>query len=393
MNRLNKTIIAILVAASTIVLGCANSESVATASAPPPPPPAEGAAARQTYDYEHTLKHAGERRLRRKLVVALVRYAEDRPLEDVPFGVEPNDQDVQYLEQNTLEMNFQVGAGNAAANAASNAASGGSSTPIRPGAVGFRSRHIIKRELQESGAFVVVERDDILDILRELRFGQTEYVNPETRPELGEVMSVQYLLEASIGMNEDRGFKNAFDEGPSYGERGRELLERVLDSGAAGLEKRCRELRRQRLVNARSHQMQSEYPYGVFLSLFDVRTSEVVAQAYGIGGTRQEAVRDAVEELADLCTDIPQPPRVAWVNNERVFVDLGENDHVQIGGRYRYYSQGTAIRNSAGQIIGHDEHEGGLIEIVRVEPRMSIGRIVEQSAPPAVGDRIAAAEE
>ena len=361
--------------------GCTSSEEARRSPAPAPPPPPDEPQMQRTYDYPHTVENTWQQGLRRKLVVALVRFAEDQPVEDVPFGPKPEDEQPEDATA-TVELNVEIGG----------APSANPPTVARPGALGQRSRHMLKRELLESDAFVVVERDGILDILRELQFGQNEHVNPETTPGLGEIMSVQYLLEGSIGRNEDRSFKDTVDAVPDYEDRGPSLIERILNPDRASMRVRLRELQQLRIRRARLHQLQHEYPYGVYLSLYNVRTSELAAEALGIGGTRQEAILDAVEELVDECLDIPQPPRVAWVEEDRVFVDLGEDDDVEIGQRYRYVSQGRIIRNSAGQIIGRDEQEGGVIEITRVEPLMSVGRIVRRVGEPAVGDRIEVGE-
>lgn len=66
-----------------------------------------------------------------------------------------------------------------------------------------RDRAFLKQELMESQSFVVVEREKILDIVREQNFGKTSYVNPATVVEPGELMGVQYLIEASVGLNMD----------------------------------------------------------------------------------------------------------------------------------------------------------------------------------------------
>ncbi len=362
--------------------GCTSSEEARRSPAPAPPPPPDEPQVQRTYDYPHTAEQTRRQGLRRKLVVALVRFAEDQPVEDVPFGPKPEDEQPEDATA-TVELNVEIGG---------DAPSANPPTVARPGALGQRSRHMLKRELLESDAFVVVERDGILDILRELQFGQSEYVNPETTPGLGEIMSVQYLLEGSIGRNEDRSFKETVDAVPDYEDRGPSLVERILNPDRASMRTRLRELHRLRVRKARLQQLQREYPYGVYLSLYNVRTSELAAEALGIGGTRQEAIMDAVEELVDECLDIPQPPRVAWVDEDRVFVDLGEDDDVEIGQRYRYVSLGSTIRNSAGQIIGRDEQEGGVIEITRVEPLMSVGTVVVRVTDPAVGDRVELAE-
>jgi hypothetical protein len=345
--------------------GCATGHQDAP-EAPPPPPKVE---AKKTYDYPHAV-HQRPQTLRRKLVLGLVRFADDGPVADAPYGPA-----TAPAEAGPPLVEVSIGTNVA---------------PARKEDPGLSPRHreVLKRELLDTGMFVIVERDRILDILREIQFGETRYVNPDTNPEIGEVMSVQYLVEGSIGLNEDRSYKDTFEAPPRYDERGPTLAERVLRSGRDGLRLRSEELREMRLRHAARVEMRASYPYGVYLSLYNVRTSEVAAEAYGIGGTPLEAVRDAAEELADRCRAIPQPPRVAWVDGGRVFVDLGETDGIKVGQRLRYVGQGAPIRNAAGQVIGYDEHDGGVVEVTRVDALMSVGRVIEKGADPAVGDRV-----
>lgn len=345
--------------------GCASGRQHAP-EAPPPPAKVEQ---RETYDYPHAVRQRPQA-LRRKLVLGLVRFVDDGPVADAPYG--------------TTTAPAEAGPPLVEINVGTNAAPAGKEDPgLSP-----RHRQILKRELLETGMFVVVERDRILDILREIQFGETRYVNPDTSPEIGEVMSVQYLVEGSIGLNGDRSYKDTFEGPPRYDERGPTLAERVLRSGRGGLRLRSEELREMRLRHAARVEMRARYPYGAYLSLYNVRTSEVAAEAYGIGGIPMEAIQDAVEELADRCREIPQPPRVAWVDGERIFVDLGETDGIKVGERLRYVGQGRPIRNAAGQVIGNDEHDGGVAEVTRVNALMSVGRVIEKTADPVVGDRV-----
>jgi hypothetical protein len=303
-------------------------------------------------------------------VVALARFASDKALDDVPFGAERYPESAPDVEINVQTINAR------------------SPREEKPFGLDLRSRAMLKRELQETDAFVVVERDRILDILREIQFGQSEYVNRDTSPEVGAIMSVQYLLEGSLGRNEDRSFKDSITPPPDYDEYGPTLSERIFAPDAGEKRGRLDDLWWMRLQKARVREMRAEYPYGAYLSLYNVRTSEIAAEAFGIGATRLDALRDAVEELADQSSDFSEPPRIAYVNAGRVFLDLGRGDRVEPGQRFRYLSQGKAIRNAAGQVIGRDEQEGGVLEVTRVEELMSVAKVVSSVAEPLRGDRL-----
>jgi hypothetical protein len=354
-----------------VTLGACSEPRQDVASAPAPPPPPPDARAKQTFDYPRSA-HKTDKKLRRKLVVAMVRFASDKPIDDVPFGREriPEGGDAPTVQVNIIDQIVFVPG------------------EEKPPGLDVRSRQMLKRELLETDAFVVVERDSILDILREIQFGQTKYVNPDTSPEVGEIMSVQYLLEGSIGRNEDRSFKDSVTPPPNYDEHGPSLAERIFSPDRVRARERLDELQRMRFQRARVQEMQAEYPYGAYISLYNVCTSEIAAEAFGIGATRLDALRDAVDDLVDRCIDLAEPPRIAYVENDRVFLDLGQSDGVEIGQRFRYLSQGKVVRNAAGQVIGRDEQEAGVVEITRVEPLMSVAKMITRAAEPKRGDRV-----
>lgn len=357
---------ALLLGGLLVAIG-ACSEPRQDVASPPAPPPPPSSRPQRTLDSSRAAQRS-ERKLRRKPVVALARFASDKPLDDVPFGVERSPESAPGVEINVQTID------------------GRSPREEKPFGLDIRSRAMLKRELLETDAFVVVERDRILDILREIQFGQSDYVNRDTSPQVGEIMSVQYLLEGSLGRNEDRSFKDSITPPPDYDEYGPALSERIFAPDAGQVRGRLDDLWWMRLQKARVREMRAEYPYGAYLSLYNVRTSEIAAEAFGIGATRLDALRDAVEELADQCIDLAEPPRIAYVEQDRVFLDLGSSDGVEIGQRFRYLSQGKVVRNAAGQVIGRDEQEAGVVEITRVEPLMSVAKVVTRTAEPRRGD-------
>lgn len=353
--------------------GCADPKAeVGRHPAPPPPPPR--AEADRTYDYTHSIQQDGVGVLNRKLVVALVRFQEDRPVEDVPFG--PGPEIVPVEGSDNVVVDVQVGGVRTAGE------------PKQPLSMNRRAREILKHELMESESFVLVERERILDILREQRFGQTRYVNPATSAEIGEVMSVQYLLEGSIGLNEDRTLKDALDPPPTYKDGGPSLAERIFNPTMAANRARLHELAEQRRRYLSQKMMRDENPIGTYLSLYDVRTSQVVVEAFGIGGNGLESIADAVEDLVDKCRDIPNPVRIAAVDQDRVFLDIGMQDRVSVGQRFRYFTPGPVVRNNAGQVIGTQDEEGGEVEITRVDELMSVAKVVRRVDAPVVGARV-----
>jgi hypothetical protein len=356
--------------------GLSCSEATTTDGPAPPPPPAQAPKPAVVYDYSHSISPQRAAKLSRKPVIALVRFGEDRPVEDVPYGQEPDKKSGAPEGATNVQVDVQFGDRNAPG------------PEKQPPAMNIRAREILKRELMDTESFVLVERERILDILRELKFGQTKFVNPQTSPEIGDVMAVQYLLEGSMGLNEDLSFKGTIEPPPNYRDGEPNLPDRVYGRGKSAQAERQRDLDHARRKQAKMRVMEARNRYGVYLSLYDVRTSEIVIEAFGLGSTGALAIRDAVEDLLDKCMDLPNPARIAAVDGTRVYVDLGEEDHVAVGQRFRYVNPGPEVRNQAGQVIGSREEEGGELEIRQVQRLMSVGEVTRKVAEPAVGARI-----
>jgi hypothetical protein len=147
--------------------------------------------------------------LRRKLVIGLARFLE-----------EPG------LESTTTEAPADPGSGNVTVKQEVHI--GGSRVSQAETDQELFWRRMLKRELLDSGTFTLVERDGLLHILNEIRFGESRYVNPETSPEVGEIIAVQYLLEASIGGTQDLTFKGTVDPLPRYDERSESMAREIL---------------------------------------------------------------------------------------------------------------------------------------------------------------------
>ena len=354
---------------------CSETQQERTASPLPPPPPPRSTAQR-TYDYTHTVRHPTKGKLARKFVVALVRFGADRPPDDpeVPYGLGPR------------EEPGDVGAGATSVTVTVQNAPAIAVGPAElPLDMSMRDRAMLKQELMESESFIVIERERVLDILREQNLGQTKYVNPETAPGIGQLMGVSYLIEASVGRNLDTTLKDTEAPPASYKEGDDTLLDKLFRSNEIDQRRRLVQIRRYAYEAMKKRAKQEQNRCGVYLSMYSVRTGELVADAFGIGPNSLFAIEDAVEDLVDECREIPNPPRIAAIEEGRIFLDVGENDHVTIGQRFRYLIPGREIRNAAGQVIGSTDEEGGELEVTRVEPLMSVAKVTREVSSPVVG--------
>lgn len=341
---------------------------------PAPPPPPSTTSETRTYDYTHSVQAAGRSRLTRRFVVALVRFGADRAPDDadVPFGGGPNT--VPADGNSNIHINVHSGP-----------VTGQPSGPELGLSMSHRDRAFLQKKLMESESFVVVERERILDVIRELNFNRTHYVNPATATDTGQLMGVQFLIEASVGENMDVTLKNTEAAPASYKDGDPTLMDKLFRPGRVDQRRRYCALQRYVYEQGKKQHKQELNRCGVYLAMYSVRTGEMVADAFGLGGNSLLAMEDAVEELVSECRSIPNPPRIAAVDADRVFLDLGEADQVRPGQHFRYLTPGREIRNAAGQVIGNTDEEGGELEIVKVEPLMSVAKVTREAAQPVVG--------
>lgn len=376
MSRHSALLLVMLVAVASglSAVGCDDNPKTIQAVPAPPPPTADAPPPTRTYDYTHkvavdTKRHAGQR-----WTIALLRFGDDRPVEDQPFGKESE----AAPSGGEVNVNVKVVENEAARQ------------PDQPPArMNTRAREILKNKLIETEQFTVVERERILDVLRELNFSQSKYVAPETSPEQGQIISVRYLIEGSMGVNEDKTLKDTLTPEKTYKDVQDPkpgLLQNLFNRGRIDRQRRLQALR-----NAQSRGLREAtrrvYSVSCYLSVYDVRTGEVVASVMGLGSNGLEAIGDAVEELTEVLLQKDDGVRVAAVIGEKVYLDIGSDGGIKVGDRFQIIHRGREIRNRHGQVIGYQESEVGEVEVTEARDQLSIAKIVTQAGQFARGDQ------
>jgi len=362
--------------------GCGHTTTGAGIGAPPPPPEAVSPPGR-TFDYTHKVSPSAKKRGAVRYTVALLRFGDTTAVEGQPFGkAEVQDVPAQTRPagQGGVNVNVDVKVGQS-----------GRSVPGEvPPDINKRARDILKHELLESDAFVVVERERILDIIREINLGASKYVNPETAPDRGGLLGVRYLIEGSLGQNEDSTLKNALDADKSY--RDAEdyqpsFLENLLNPSVAGQRRRIAELRRMRAEQAQRNAAMRTFDTACYLSVYSVYTGEVVCSVMGLGRNGLEAIHDAVEELADTMPEkVGNGICVAAVSGEKVYLDVGQASGLKVGQQFQVIHRGKEIRDRNGALIGYEETEAGEIEITEIRESLSIAKVLRKVDEFARGD-------
>jgi hypothetical protein len=315
--------------------------------------------------------------------IAILRFGDNKEIEGQPFGEKPEHDPPSEAPQEKVEVHVNVGNTNV--------------NPT-PGAktrqqLNKRARETLKHELVESEAFTVVERERILEILREVEMGKSKYADPATAGPEGSLLSVRYLLEGSLGYNEDLSLKDTLPEQSyedySYGGG----LSDIFHPSRAAMRRRFvarMNARRERMARQRHRE---QFPYSCYLSVYDVHTGQVVCGVMGIGKNGMLAIRDAVDELVEAMPEkAGNGVRVAAVSDGQVYLDVGTRAGLKEGDLFLVRHRGKPIRDRFGQIIGFEESEGGEIKVVEVRELMSVAEFVGQAGQVSRGDLVVPAK-
>lgn len=241
--------------------------------------------------------------------------------------------------------------------------------------LGLAASDELATQLVRSGAFTVVERQQVDAILQEQHFGLSGAVNASTAAEIGKILGVQAVLLGSITQfSIDRKTAGVGALRVTYTE-----AETKMDV---------------RLVNTTT---------GAILA---VAVGEGKTRLGGVGwerynfqrdfdaGLAQEALRPAVEDavkeiaaqgpaLASLAPPAPAAVPASIVGSPEpgvVYIDQGADSGIQVGQRFEVHRVVDEIRDAAGNVLDRVTAKVGVIEVTRVLSQSSICSVVEGSA-------------
>jgi len=193
-------------------------------------------------------------------------------------------------------------------------------------------------ELHNTGRFDIVERKNIEDVLKELKFGETRWVDKSNAAKAGDVLGAQCIVMASAGKD---------------------------DAGNTA----------------------------AFIRMVDVSTSRITAAVAGIGADAPQAIGAAVAELIKKTEPTPWVARIAKIteagNKKELVIDSGKDLGVEPGDVFAVFSLGEPIKSpNSDKVIGYRENGAGLIRVLEVKEQFSVAEPVQLTGDVKVGDLI-----
>jgi curli biogenesis system outer membrane secretion channel CsgG len=232
-------------------------------------------------------------------------------------------------------------------------------------------------ELVISGQFSVIERNRLDDILREHNLAAQGAVTPQTAVELGKLLGVELMVMGSIT---EFGFER-------YGAGITSRFRGAMYRYTCKIDVRVVNVQTAEIMYANS-EGSDHIDIGVGIEGYSAgRDSDYGRVA---GKTLEKATKKLVDELAVKAGGMSTYVgfgRVASVSGDNIYINRGSSDGVNVGDRFTVIRFGDAIIDpDTGQELGKMESEVGVIEVVSVQAKLSICKLVSGEA--AQGDMI-----
>ena len=226
-------------------------------------------------------------------------------------------------------------------------------------------------ELVSSGKFSVIERNRLNDILKEHNLVAQGAVTPQTAVDLGKLLGVELMVLGSIT---EFGHER-------YGGRLTSRFRGAMYRYTCKIDIRVVDVQTAEIVYANSAGS-SHIDAGVGIDGFAAgRDSDYGRVA---GKTLEKATQTLVQELADKAEGMSTYVgfgKVAQVAGDQVYINRGSGDGVSVGDRFSVWRLGEPIIDpDTGQSLGQSEERIGEIEVVSVQAKLSICKIISGTA-------------
>jgi len=197
--------------------------------------------------------------------------------------------------------------------------------------------------LKKTDKFDVVERQEVNQLMREIKFDKTDWVKKDSSKQLGNIYGVQYILLGEIL--------------PNYGDE---------QFGPA--------------------------QYTTTLRLVDINTGAVISTGTGQRDYLQKALRDAVSLLADDMEGDIWACRVVRLDDKGVYINAGLDERIEKNDVFSVVRLEDTIKDQVtGRVLGYKQIEIAKIKVVDVlERNLSLAKPLDIKTPIREGDIVSA---
>jgi len=255
--------------------------------------------------------------------------------------------------------------------------------PKAPGSrseVGDTLTDMLQTALVNTGCFIVVERAELEQIMKEQKLAEQGKTAPSSAAKAGSLVGAQVIVMGAI---------TAFEEQERGGAIGG-----ITRSGRVGgiITNKAKVTLDMRLVDTTTGEiLQTATASGDAsqtgaliggIPVGDIKIGTAAWQKTPIGNAAREAIENAVKIILDKMITLPWQAKIAQVKEEKIYINAGENAGMKVGDSYYVYSVGEPITDpDTGSILGVEETKAAVLEIIAVQEKLSIAKVLSYLTP------------
>ncbi len=249
--------------------------------------------------------------------------------------------------------------------------------------IGSGMADMLTTALVKSGNFMVIERQQLEQVMKEQKLGLTGAVTPQSAAQVGKLLGVELIVLGSVN---EFGQKESSVGGS---------VSRSLSKGAFGLNKVGVETKTARvgmdirLVNTTTGEIvaadgiaEEESKKGLDVGTDDFAFSNDSRFDQTLSGkATRKAVNKVVEMITSAMDKLPWSGKILKVNADKtVMLKPGAEGGVKAGDVFNVFSQGEEIIDpDTGLSLGSEEKQIGTIEVVDAKDKYATAKVVSGS--------------
>lgn len=232
---------------------------------------------------------------------------------------------------------------------------------------------MLQTALVNTGCFIVVERAELEQIMKEQKLAETGKTAPSSAAKAGSLVGAQVIVMGAV---------TTFEENERGGAIGG-----VTRSGRAGgiITNKAKVTLDMRLVDTSTGEvLQTATASGDAsqtgaliggIPVGDIKIGTAAWQKTPIGNAAREAIENAVKIILNQMKTLPWQAKIARITEDKIYLNMGENAGIKAGESYFVYSIGEPITDpDTGAILGVEETKAAVIEITTVQEKLSIAK-------------------
>ena len=226
-----------------------------------------------------------------------------------------------------------------------------------------------------SERFIVVERQQIKNVLKEQDFAQTGRTSEASAPKIGRVLNTQAMIFGSVvdfseTQQQNQGFGyQGFNLNFAHAEAKVTIAIRLVDSQSG------------QVLDSQQVQGKAEKnAVGLSYTEKDFKFGTAAFAKTPLGQATQDSIDKAVMFICQRMEKVAWEGRVIEAKDDGVYINAGEQQGIALGDCFIVFHEDEAMVDpSTGLQLGAPRKEIGAIEVVDVQPKFSIAKILKGS--------------